>query len=429
LLEFSGEVRQRELGWQTQTDIVTVKILYVVPYTPTEIRVRPYNLIRQLSKKGHQVTVATVWSTEAERAALVGLRDQVHQIWAEPLSRGRSICNCLIAIPSYRPLQSVFSWQPALARRIRSATADVEPRDRFDVLHLEHLRGARYGLQAPRENNRKLAVVWDSVDCISLLFSLAAKSSARPMSRWIARFELGRTRRMESELVHRFDRTLVTSERDLSALASLAADDCERLSILGNGVDLDHFSPGPSDARSPKTIVISGKMSYHANISMVLRFITHVWPFVRRQVPNAQLWIVGKDPSSEIAALESDPQITVTGEVKNVADYLRRAEVAVAPIVYGVGIQNKVLEAMACGTPVVVSPQGSSSLAVKHGLNVIVAEDDEAFRSAVVELLQNPRRRNELGAAARRYVERDHGWDRIASQLENLYNGIINDSA
>jgi len=114
----------------------------------------------------------------------------------------------------------------------------------------------------------------------------------------------------------------------------------------------------------------------------------------------------------------------VTGTVKDLPPYLQQATVAVAPIAYGVGIQNKVLEAMACATPVVTTPQAVSALEVCSGEDVLVAQEPGEFADAVLSLLYDQQARQRLGQAGRLYVEEHHKWDSIAGQLVGIYNDI-----
>jgi glycosyltransferase involved in cell wall biosynthesis len=136
---------------------------------------------------------------------------------------------------------------------------------------------------------------------------------------------------------------------------------------------------------------------------------------------------VGKDPTSEITALGNHPNITVTGTVDDIRPYLQKAAIAVSPLTYGAGVQNKVLESMACATPVVASKLAVSSLAASNGREVVVAEGPEDYARKIVELLDDQQMQRRVGHAGRYYVEKNHSWTSIAEKLEGVYYAIIKD--
>lgn len=407
-----------------------MRILFVVPYTPNLIRVRPYNLIRALGKRGHDVTVLTLATGEAEWADAEALAAGGHEVITQGINRLRSLANCLAALPTDTPLQAVYSWQPGLARRIAAFAGNGNGAAPFDVVHVEHLRGARYGLQLlDQDRCQRPPVVWDSVDCISHLFRQAAVQSASRTRRWVTRLELERTARYEAGLIRRFDHVLVTSPVDREALLGLpASESCPPapISVVRNGVDLDYFRPAPETVREEATLVFSGKMSYHANVTMVQHLVQEILPRVWDQRPDARLLIVGKDPPREIEGLaEVRDRIDVTGTVPDIRPYLQRATLAVVPLVYGAGVQNKVLEAMACATPVVAYAPALSALSARAGQDVALARDADEFAAQIVCLLQEPERRQQMGWYGRAYVESHHDWDLIAAGLEDIYQTLI----
>ena len=405
-----------------------MRILFIVPYTPNLIRVRPYNLIRNLSARGHEVTVLTLYANASEEVDAADLRSYCHRVIALPLSKWRSLWNCLAALASARPLQSRYCWQPALAQQMSGL---VNPGNSlaFDVIHVEHLRGARYGLwlkQQLAHYNERPALVWDSVDCISLLFQRAASQSKSRFGRLITRFELKRTVRYEGQTAPHFDHVLMTSAADKEALIKLLpAGSSSAISVLGNGVDLDFFRSADRQSREPATLVVNGKMSYHANVSMVLFLVQEVMPIVWAEQPNVKVTVVGKDPTREVRALAQNPAVTVTGTVPDIRPYLQQATIAVAPITYGAGVQNKVLEAMACGTAVVTTPQAVSALTVIPGRDVLVAPDAKGLAQAILSLLSNPAQQQAIGMAGRTYVETYHHWRNIVAELEGIYYAVI----
>jgi glycosyltransferase involved in cell wall biosynthesis len=424
-----------------------MRILYVVPYTPNLIRVRPYNLIRSLSARGHEVTVLTQYSSAAEKADAAALQAHCQRVIALPLARWRSLWNCLVTLPGGVPLQSAYCWQPALAAQLDGLVEQQNGRPPFDVIHVEHLRGARYGLHLKRHwastarasNKRPSAVrppvVWDSVDCISLLFRRTATQSQHRLGRWMARFELARTERFEGWAAQQFDHVLLTSAADQQALAALlphSPASPAAISVLANGVDAAYFQPAADVAREPATIALTGKMSYHANVTMALFLMREVMPTVWAQRPDVKVSIVGKDPTREICALAENPAVTVTGTVSDIRPYLQRATIAAVPIAYGAGIQNKVLEAMACGTPVVATPQAVAALAAVPNRDLLVAglagegkPDGNGMAQAILSLLGDPHRQTALGAAGRAYIQTHHNWENIAAQLEGIYHAIV----
>jgi len=404
-----------------------MNILFISPYPPSLIRVRPYNLIRELSRRGHQVTVATLWSDAAERKDAEQIEAIASQVQLVHQPRWRSYLNCVAALPSQKPLQSVYSWNPELLGQLNGSLSKADGKPSFDVVHVEHLRGSRFGLQVKRLNPQ-MPVVWDSVDCISLLFKLASGRSKKLTSRMLTSFELGRTRRFEAWLPGQFDHTLVTSRIDREAMLELSKGSTglpRKISVLPNGVDLDYFTPDENIPREADTLVVSGKMGYHANVTMVLNLVENIMPRVWATRPGVKLWIVGKDPTQEIRSLSQNPNITVTGTVEDIRPYLRKASVAVSPVIYGVGIQNKVLEAMACGTAVVSTPQAISTLDVQPGQGVLVEQDANHFAEGVLKLLDNPQYRDEVGRAGYQYVLNNHKWSVVAERLEGIYHEAV----
>ena len=402
-----------------------MKIAYVVPYVPNLIRTRPYNLISKLVTLGNDVTVFTLGSGAQDRKDVKALRSKVSRVYYQEQPVWYSLWNSLITLPTRRPLQTIYSWNPRLAKQLVSFLSIPGT---FDIVHVEHLRGSMYG-QYLKSELPHVPVVWDSVDCISYLFEQASKHNTGGFGKFVTRFELGRTRLMEGKLAIEFDRVLVTSKTDRAALLELVPSGARLapISFLSNGVDLKFFDPNPDIQRDAETLVFSGKMSYHANVSMVKYLVAEIMPRIWAKRPNIRLVIVGKDPTADVRVLNTDTRITVTGTVDDIRPYLWKATVAVVPLVYGAGIQNKILEAMACETPVVTTSKTLSSLGVTPGNEVLVADGADEFSNAVVRLLDDNRQQLEVGTAGSKYVHNHHSWTVIAKQLVTFYTETISE--
>lgn len=394
-----------------------MKIAYVVPYVPNQIRTRSYNLISSLTELGHDVDVFTLGSGEADvhDARLLKIRCLYYE--HQPL--WRSLLNSALAVPSNKPLQSVYSWNPKLAAQLKTLLSN------YDVVHVEHLRGSAYGTFI-KSHLPAMPVVWDSVDCISHLFKQAASRSGSVFGKLVTRFELGRTRSTEGQLLGAFDHVLVTSAIDKQALLDTLPDGGKSapITVLSNGVDQEYFRVHPGIERDPDTLVFSGKMSYHANVSMVMHLFNEIMPRLWEKRPNVRLVVVGKDPPASIRKLADPSRVVVTGTVDDIRPYLWKATAAVVPLVYGAGVQNKILEAMATATPVITNSKALASLEVTPGKELLVADGADEFAASALRLIEDRTLQKDIGQAGLQYVKANHSWKEGARKMVEIYRGL-----
>ena len=388
-----------------------MRILFVTPHVPSLIRYRPWHFLRYLAAHGHHVTLLVLTRPGERRDTLSEVSRWCRDVIVAPVSWAGVARNCLLSLPGSMPLNVAFFGSPE-ARRTLARLA----RSRFDVAHFEHLRTAQY---APLING--LPRLYDAVDCMTLLWSRAVQAG-RWRGRALAAWEFWKTRRYEPRALGWMDGVVVTSEVDAAALRDMAPQ--LPIRAVCNGVDTDYFRPGP-DLSDGRTLVFLGNMRYHANVASVLYFVREVMPLLWQRWPRCRLAIVGMDPVAEVRALARDARITVTGYVKDVRPYLSRATVGVCPIVYGAGVQNKALEFMASGLPVVVSPQACSGLKAEPDLELLVAREPLEWSNVLTRLLASPQVRRRLAAAGRGYVERHHSWEEATFQLEQAYEDVI----
>ncbi len=397
-----------------------MRILFLSPYPPSLIRVRPFNWIKHLAARGHHITLLALVNSSDEAADLKKVTRYCHKVKGIAFPRWRAPWNMLLALPrSSLPLQAAYTSSPAMERCVQQTLQG----EAFDVVHIEHLRGSTFGRVITG-----VPIVWDSVDCISLLFERTLQSGPSLGSRLMARVDLARTRRYEGRQVSQYDATLVTSPEDRDALDRLVRQwgdtAAGEIVVLPNGVDLAYFAPQELP-RQPDRIIFSGKMSYHANVAAALYLGREIMPRVWQQRPDVRLQIVGKDPVPAVRALADDPRIMVTGYVPDMRPFLASAAVSATPIRYGVGIQNKVLEAMAMGTPVVTTPQTRTALLAREDEHFLIGEGTDDFAAQVLRLLKDGELAARIGAAGRQYVEEHHDWNHLAARLEQIYRQAI----
>jgi glycosyltransferase involved in cell wall biosynthesis len=327
------------------------------------------------------------------------------------ISRLRTLRNAVSALPRELPLQAAYS-QHSEAERFIAAEASRG----CDVVHVEHLRGSLLA-----SGVRDVPCVIDAVDSITALFEQTVRKAPSWQQRVVARLDLARTRKFEATVPARFARSIVTSTRDAIAFQALGGSAfADRVVTLPNGVDLDFFHPSTVTTQ-PATILFTGKMSYHANEAAVLRLGRAIMPRVWQEQPDARLVVAGKDPTPAVRALGQDSRVTVTGFVNDMRPFFWSATVVAAPLVYGTGIQNKVLEAMACGVPVVASPIACEGIGALAGRDLLIGADDTALATHLVTLLRTESLRTDLALAGRQYVTTFHDWDDIAKRLVGVY--------
>lgn len=392
-----------------------MRLLVVLAYAPSLIRVRSYNLLRELGRR-HDVDLLIVGTqpSEAELADARTLAETVEVVPSSLLTRGLS---CAWAAIRREPLQAAFSYSAAAGARL----AELAQTGRYDAVHVEHVRASKLGTWLPPEVPRVL----DAVDCISLLWERTIAASHSVRHRAIASLELGPTRRYEAALLSAYDQVAVTAQEDAEALRRLeSVTPAAPLTVIPNGVDLEYFRPVGSRDDQP-TLIFSGKMSYHANVTAILHFVADVLPRIRASVPDVRLRIIGSEPPPIVQRLADDPRIEVTGYLPDIRPAVSSGTVAVCPVTVKVGIQNKILEAMAMGVPVVASALGARGLAAEPGRDLMVAESDGELAAQVTALLQDGTHRDRVSRAGRAYVERAHCWGASADAFGGLYDAAI----
>jgi sugar transferase (PEP-CTERM/EpsH1 system associated) len=384
-----------------------VRLLYLTPRFPhPELKgeqLAAYHRLVALAQ-GHEVTLLSFFEREHELDHLAQLRDVCAAVELVPLPKWRGVANVAQRAPFGRtPLQLLYYRSRAFAELVER-TAQAR---RFDVAHAVMIRMLPYALQVDAGR------VLDALDSMTLRMRRNVDVEAPPR-RWLYEEELRRVERYEPTVPQMVDRVLVASERDRAPFAS------DSVVVIPNGVDADRFRPGLARKRG-STIVFSGRMSYSPNVRAAVWFSRVVFPLVRASVPDAELVVAGAAPAREVRRLAELPGITVTGFVPSMAETLSGASIAVAPMQSGSGIQNKILEAMACGLPLVTTSIGLGGIDARDGTDLIVEDSAEDFASAVVVLLQSDARAAELGRNARARVLDRYTWARAAELIDRVY--------
>jgi glycosyltransferase involved in cell wall biosynthesis len=263
-----------------------------------------------------------------------------------------------------------------------------------------------------------LPVVAGQVPCLLVDQDPAGLDTNRPVllgpledRAWLA---LGRT------VAKSVDSLVVLTERDRTTVSELSGS--TRIARIPLGYELP-ASPLDPEGTNPYSILAVGSFIHQPNVDAANRLARAIFPMVRSRVPEATLQLVGSQPTDAVFALAA-PGVTVHGDVPDVLPYLDAAAVVAAPIRFGGGMRVKVLEALAAGKAIVATPLALEGLALEDGVHVLVAETDEEFADALVELLNAPHTRHRIARAARAWAEQNLVLDAQVRAYGELYSSV-----
>lgn len=383
-----------------------------VPFPPNRgDKITTFNEVRHLGRT-HEVHVFCLADGREDLANIEGLRDCTASVTAVPVSGWRSRLRALLALPGSGALSVAAMNEARLHAAIRRRFAELKP----DLIMVYSSNVAQYAepfAQTPR------LMQFAELDALKWR-DYAAR--ALPPMRWLYALEARRLLDYERHIARSFSHGLVCTQAEAQAFQ--AAIPGAPVSIVRNGVDLDFFRPAGA-TKLPRSLVFTGVMNYAPNADAAIWFCQDILPLIRRTVPDVHLTICGSRPSKPVLRLASLPGVEVTGRVPDVRPYLDRAEVFIAPLRLARGIQNKVLEAMAMGLPVVASTTVANGAAIPEGEGIVAADTPAAFAAHVVRLLGDAPYRLAMAARARAAVEQTYDWPSQFAALDRAVAGIV----
>jgi glycosyltransferase involved in cell wall biosynthesis len=317
------------------------------------------------------------------------------------------------------PVENYIS--PQMTKGIATAIT----RSAFDLIHLDGVHLAAY-IMCLREIAPTLPVVvnWHNIESEGMRrYAMNAPSFARGLYARITGRKLAATERM---LLGAAFGNIVCSERERQELLAVSPRGA-RIAVIENGVDVSSFDCHDEDRAVPaKRILFVGAMDYHPNVDAMMYFSKSVWPGLYQAFPDWRLTIVGSHPVPAVQALANEPGIEVTGTVADVRPYYREAFACIVPLRTGMGTRLKILEAMAAGVPVISTAIGAEGLAVEPGENILIADREQEWRSALTSLIAQPNRLR-LVRAGRALVSSRYDWETLGEQAWQTYHQWINE--
>jgi len=386
-----------------------MKILFIchrIPYPPDHgAKIRAYHFVRHLSEN-HSVTVATLAEDEQELGEALPLKQLCEEVIAEVLPERRRWLQAVEALISSTPSSVAYFRSGALQKRIEQSlkSKGFDAIIVFCAFMAQYVVGWNHGYR-----------ILDYGDLDSAKWREYSQYKAFPIS-WGYAIEAAKLRRYERSVGRYFHRCSVVSQGELEEFANLNIS--VPCTVIPNGVDASYFSVNGKIEERPPAIVFVGRMDYFPNVDGIIYFTRRVFPIIREKRPDVELRIIGSNPTKAIRELAKMPNIVVTGYVHDVRTYMGDAAVSIAPLRIARGTQNKILEAMAMGIPVVATPQAAKGIVARAGDHLLVEGEPEAFARQVVAVMENLELRRRLTEAGRTQVETAHGWESCMEILD-----------
>ena len=404
-----------------------MKLLYLahrIPYPPNKgEKIRAYHQVRYLAQR-HTLDLACLIDDPRDRAHVEPLKQLCRQVHAQTIRPLPAKARGLLAQLLGSSVSVGYFHRPALQKVVDRWLAETA----YDAVVCFSSTMAEYVFRSPLlDGTPRPRLIIDFCDVDSDKWRQYAATARFPL-KLIFRREHRRMQHYEQRIHQAFDGTVLVSPQEAELFAAQVGSR-EKMTVIPNGIDANVFDPrltvADSLPRQPDVplLVFTGAMDYHANVDGVLWFCNEVLPLVRLSHPQVQFKIVGSNPTAAVQKLAERHGIEVTGFVADVRPYYAMADVCVAPLRLGRGVQNKVLEAMAMERAVVATSSANAGIAAKSGAHLLVADSPGGFAVAVNELLKDASSRQHLGRAARRFVIANFDWNKALAGFEALLAG------
>ena len=392
-----------------------MKILFLtsrLPYPPYGgDKLRVFNFIKYLSAR-HTVHLLSFIESETEKQYIGELGRYCARIETVLLKPVNSYINCALFSPTTIPFQAAY-YRDA---RMRDKADSLIASEKYDGIYVHLLRMAQYAY-GHKETNRVLDLT-DSLP-LSIYRSLRYR---RHLFYLFYLVEMLKIRRYEREAVRSFDRSLLISDADIKAEKALGAE--KNISIIANGVDLEYFKPSSSGFDNRK-IAFIGNLHSFPNRDAVLYFHEEIFPVIKSARPDAVFYIVGSNPPEKIKKLADGKNVFVTGPVEDTRAYLGDAAALVCPIRVATGMQNKVMEAMAMGLPVVSTSISTQWIPEGRETGITTSDSSAGFADNVIKIMNDKGLRDKLSSISRKYAEENFNWEKNIRILENIFEEDI----
>lgn len=364
-------------------------------------------IAKYLKKQGHTLVLVSL-SDEKETPVedAEKIYDKVYYVKRNKLT---TLINCSLSYLKGKPLQCGYYYSASYKKMLCKVIETEKP-----DLYISHLLRMTPYLEELGLHDKSII---EMTDALSKTYTLSSKAQGVGLLKYIYAIERQLIKRYEKYVISKFPKVVLVSQADVDFLKSENPKGGNSLYVYTNGVDMvENISP----QYDVNKICFVGNMRSIQNQDAALHFAKNIFPLIKERMPNAKFHIVGSLPPPSIKALQSE-NIIVTGFVDDLYGYISDSCCNVAPVRVAAGIQNKVLVAMGCGLPVIMSSLISKGIPpIKDNGNCFVCDDVKLFAERCIEVMSNPSVRNDIGLKGYQMVKHFFCWDECLKGYENI---------
>lgn len=388
------------------------KILYVTTRLPYPLvggdKLRMFNNLKQFKQNGYNVTLVSLVSDDDDIDGAKSNNEFYDRFIPVKFNKKLAYLNAVKAVFNDRP----FIVQYFYSSKMQKVIDDLLQKEHFDVVTGYMIRVLPYF-----EKHKKQNIVIDIVDAVSMMYERRFKNKKSLFDKLKIGIEFLKVKNYEKKCAKFSRKQVVISDIDKNYLEKNSSD--FNISVIENGVDTEYYVPYQCEKKN--NICFVGSMQYIPNSEAAIYFVSEIFPLIKKEIPDAKFKIIGANPRKELFdATKHINGIEVTGKVDDVREYMKDCKVSVCPVKIAGGVQNKVLEAMSMGMPVVTTVEGSEGIGADEDILQVV-ESNEDFAQKVINSLKNEKNINILRKNVRNFVLENFSWSEVGVKWVTLF--------
>lgn len=395
---------------------MTKKILYLTTRLPYPViggdKVRMYNILKELKLLGYDITLVSLVTEDDNLELAKEHNDFYSRLISVKFNKKLAYLNAVKAVLNDKPFIVEYFYSSPMQKVVDKLLKE----EKFDIVTGYMIRIAPY-LEKHSDKN----IIIDFVDAVSMMYERRIKAVKSLWDKFKIGIEFLKVKNYEKKCTKLFKCQTAISQYDRDYIERFAPN--ANIKIIWNGVDTEFYKP--IDYKKENNICFVGSMQYIPNSEAAMYFATEIFPLIKKEIPDAKFKIIGANPRQELFdSTKNIEDIEITGRVEDVREYMKDCSVSVCPVKIAGGVQNKILEAMAMGIPVVTTPEGAEGIGADESI-LAVARTKEVYANMVINLLQNPQKCNEVSKVSREFILQNYSWDKVGKELNKVIHEVI----